>query len=247
MTMNFWHNNRMSKGQLLYYIVTKFDALIPEIDERFAYPKYGMMYGKAAATNKELENCISGFSPQLLGVLEKRLTLPLPMSDELRSSINRLIAKINAVDRAVLDAVSVAMPVKNANDYVSYIFQFLSSFLGTVDTDCVPLTRLFAFVKDEAKTKTSGFYGTQQLYAACYNYLYNTPTAAEIAKVISEISEEKTAALLASLPTPPSGPPVSGTMTRGGYRLSKRKIGVRKTKRNNKGKRRAQRKSRNHH
>ena len=235
----------MSKGQLLYFIVTKFDALIPEIDERFANPKYGMMFGKAAATNEELEKCISGFSPQLLGVLEKRLTLPLSISDELRSSINRLIAKINDVDRSVLGAGSVAKRVKNANDYVSYIHLFLSSFLGRVDPDCVPLARLFAFIKDEAKTKASGFYGIQQLYAACYNYLYNTPTAAEIAKVISEISEEQTAALFASMPSPPSGPPVSETITRGGYRLSKRKNRVRKTRSTSKkvkGKRRTQRK-----
>lgn len=233
----------MSKGQLLYFIVTKFDALIPEIDERFANPKYIMIFGKAAATNEELEKCISGFSPQLLGVLEKRLTLPLSISDKLRSSINRLIAKINDVDRSVLGAPSRAKPVKNANDYVSYIHLFLSSFLGRVDPDCVPLTRLFAFINDKAKTKPTGFYGIQQLYNACYNYLYNTPTESEIAKFISEISEEQTAALLASMPPPPSGPPVSGVRTMGGYRRSKRGNGLRKTRgKSKKVKRRTQRK-----
>lgn len=261
MTKNYCSNIRMSRGQLLYFIVTKFDALIPEINERFTNPKYGVLYGKVVATNEELFNCISGFSPQLLGVLTKRLTLAplLPVSDELLSSIDMLIKKITAV------AGRLSKAVKNADDYVSNIYQFLSSFLGTVDRDCLPLARLVAFVKDESKTKGSGFYGTQQLYAACYNYLYNTPTNEEISAVLASISEEKTAALLARMPLPGSGPIGSGTNTSGGgganlsarlaalrssggYRRSKSGRKTKRTNNNTNGKstKIAKRKSRRH-
>jgi len=173
-----------AEDKLFLYIFTRFDSILPELADHILFPKYGMFYGKSEASTDELIECLSGFGPQLLSLVNKRSEVPTKTA-EVNAALESIKTKLAAI------GLRPAGRINTKQDYVSAIQTVLlgvfegglaSTFVGltegkpsyTVDKDCARLDRLVRFSSNTTKS-APGTYKIQELVMLCYNYVNNKP------------------------------------------------------------------------